>query len=71
MIAEAKASGSPAMEALVRGHLASGHIAMALLAMHLPSNVLEPLDEAFAKAKDDAAALGVLNAIGYNGDSVE
>lgn len=63
MVSAARASGSPALEALVVGHLAAGRIGMAALALRLTPEALAALDEAFARAKNEAAALGILTAI--------
>lgn len=58
----AAASGSPALEALVCGHLAAGRPGMAALALRLSPEALAALDRAFAEAKDRAAAAGALTA---------
>lgn len=62
MIAVAKDSGSPALDALVRGHIAAGRVGMAALALRLSPDALSALDAVFAEAKDGAAALGMLMA---------
>lgn len=59
----AAASHSPALDALVRGHLAAGRPGMAALALRLAPEAVAALDKAFAEAKDDAAALGIIAAI--------
>jgi len=62
MVAAAHASGSPALEALVVGHLAAGRIGMAAMALALSPDVLAEIDRRFAEAKDDAAKLGIMTA---------
>ena len=66
MVAAARASGSPALEALVVGHLAAGRIGMAAIALRLPPEAWPVLDNAFEEAKAEATVLGMLGAM--NGD---
>lgn len=61
----AAARGSPALEALVRGHLAAGRVGMAEMALRLSPEALAALERAFAEAKDAAVALGVLMAMAH------
>lgn len=59
IIAKAQASGSPALEALVMGHIAAGRPGMAWLALGLDAETLAALDAYFTEARSTAALLGI------------
>jgi hypothetical protein len=50
LVAAAIISGSPTVQALVLGHLAAGRPGMAILALHLPGELVKQIDRAFAEA---------------------
>ena len=63
IIALAEAAGSPALLALVHGHLNNGHPALAERCLGLTALQLAVLDVAFAKALERAAEAGAVAAV--------
>lgn len=75
IIAAAEVAGSPALLALVHGHLNNGHPALAAACLAIPPVKLAILDAAFALALDMAAEAGAvaaaMAAIGGEADDAE